>query len=56
MQITVKELKEVLKGMNDDALIFSGLEEDGGMHKITSYEYPTGDKCAWGFINLAYER
>lgn len=55
MQITVKELKEVLNGMNDDAKIFASSEEDGNMRKITSYECPFGDKKDWEFINLAYE-
>ena len=55
MQMTVKELKEILDGMRDDAKIFCGLEEDGNMYKVTSYEYPSGDKCTWEFINLAHE-
>lgn len=41
--------------MNDDAKIFCGLSEDGNMHKVTSYECPTGDKSAWEFINLAHD-
>ena len=55
MQMTVKELKEILDGMRDDAKIFCGLEEDGNMYKVTSYEYPSGDKSTWEFINLAHE-
>lgn len=54
-QMTVKELKEVLDGMNGDAKIFCGLSEDGGIHKVTSYEYPNGDKSTWDFINLAHD-
>ena len=50
-----KELKEILDGMRDDAKIFCGLEEDGNMYKVTSYEYPSGDKSTWEFINLAHE-
>ena len=56
MQMTVKELKEALNGMDDNAKVFAGIEEDGSMHKVTSYEYPSGDKKDWKFINLAYER
>lgn len=55
MQMTVKELKEILDGMRDDAKIFCGLSEDGSMHKVTSYEYPSGDKSTWYFINLAHD-
>ena len=53
-QMTVKELKEILDGMKDDAKIFCGLSEDGGMHRVTSCEYPVGEKDTWDFINLAY--
>ena len=55
MQMTVKELKEILDSMRDDAKIFCGLEEDVNMYKVTSYEYPAGDKSTWEFINLAHE-
>ena len=55
MQMTVKELKEIIDGMKDDAKIFCGLSEDSGMHKVTSYEYPSGDKSTWDFINLAHD-
>lgn len=53
-QMTVRELREVLDGMKDDAKIFCGLSEDGSMYKVTSYEYPSGDKSKWEFVNLAH--
>lgn len=54
--MAVKELKELLNSINDNAKVFAGIEEDGSMHKVASYEYPSGDKKDWEFINLAYEK
>lgn len=51
----VKELKEILNGVNDDAEVFTGKETDYNMFNIVAYEYPDGDKSEWDFINLVHD-
>lgn len=57
MCLTVKEVKEILDGMRDDALVLADKELDGdAAHKLTSYEYPSGDKKDWNFVILTWEK
>ena len=56
MCLTVKEVKEILNGMRDDALVMADKELNGGAaHKLTVYEYPSGDKKDWDFVVLTWE-
>ena len=50
-----KELKEILNGLNDEAEILIGKEEDCNMLSVVAYEYPSGDKAEWKFINLVHD-
>lgn len=57
MCLTVKEVKEILDGMRDDALVMTDKEFCGdAAHKITAYEYPSGDKKNWDFVILTWEK
>lgn len=57
MCLTVKEVKEILDGMRDDALVLADKELDGdAAHKLTAYEYPSGDKKDWDFVILTWEK
>ena len=51
----VKELKEILIGLNDEAEILTGKEEDCNAFSVVAYEYPDGDKSKWDFINLVHD-
>ena len=54
MCLTVKEVKEIL---DDDAVVLADIELDGdAAHKLTSYEYPSGDKKDWNFVILTWEK
>lgn len=57
MCLTVKEVKEILNGMRDDALVMTDKEFEGhAAHKLTAYEYPSGDKKNWDFVILTWKK
>ena len=57
MCLTVKEVKEILDGMRDDALVLADKELQGdAAHELTAYEYPSGDKKDWNFVILTWEK
>ena len=57
MCLTVKEVKEILDGMRDDALVLVDKELEGdAAHELTAYEYPSGDKKDWNFVILTWEK
>ncbi len=57
MCLTVKEVKEILDGMRDDALVLADKELEGdAAHELTAYEYPSGDKKDWNFVILTWKK
>lgn len=57
MYLTVKDVKEILDGMSNDALVMTDKEFEGhAAHKLTAYESPSGDKKDWDFVILTREK
>lgn len=57
MYLTVKDVKEILDGMRDDALVMTDKEFEGhAAHRLTAYENPSGDKKDWDFVVLTWEK
>lgn len=56
MYLTVKDVKEILDGMSDDALVTDKEFEGHAAHKLTAYESPSGDKKDWDFVILTREK
>lgn len=53
--MTIKDLKKIVEGMNDNAEIYCGCEVGKNKFKITGCEHPVGKKEKWDYLKLEYE-
>ena len=53
--MTVRKLKELLDGINDEVEVFVGCESGSKKFMISGFVHPTGKKDKWDYLKLEYE-